>query len=343
MTLLESARTVGTPAVEQFDDQRGSDGRFLHANVADAWAPGTETANIDKNQITPETAFLPFTRFAAENHIELNPHQTLGLSKAWGYTRNDSVLNPGGGRCNASSTSMSCGGENGIGQYKGANADAPKLYADQGQTNNGQYGRQYFAPVNDVAAVSPDNYRYLNQVQVADIGGDNSSNLRQVNYQPGKADVASILANNDATVIKERFENKLEQPVSWKTNSLDAFTEAVESEKPMVVVFGDNSSALFNKQMQELKEDKNHMMSKLSSRAVFVVGKPNEDEYARRMATHLKLTDYPTVSVIAPRTDQLTETYRMEGYFNVSDIFNDLNKALPPAKQKQNVVPQTFA
>jgi hypothetical protein len=78
-----------------------------------------------------------------------------------------------------------------------------------------------------------------------------------------------------------------------------------------------------------MRADKDNLMSRLSQRAVFVVGKPTEDEYARRMASHLKLTDYPTISVIAPRTDQLTETYRMEGYFKTTDIFSDLDKALP--------------
>lgn len=42
------------------------------------------------------------------------------------------------------------------------------------------------------------------------------------------------------------------------------------------------------------------------------------------MATHLKITDFPTFSVIAPRTDQLTEIYRMEGFFDAQSIERDL-------------------
>ncbi|CAH1648994.1 hypothetical protein CHELA40_10156 [Chelatococcus asaccharovorans] len=44
---------------------------------------------------------------------------------------------------------------------------------------------------------------------------------------------------------------------------------------------------------------------------MFAYGSPSTDEYARRMAERLKLSVYPTISVIAPRTDRLTEEYRM--------------------------------
>jgi hypothetical protein len=42
------------------------------------------------------------------------------------------------------------------------------------------------------------------------------------------------------------------------------------------------------------------------------------------MAVHLKLTDYPTISVLAPRTDVLTEIYRLEGAFDAATIAADL-------------------
>jgi hypothetical protein len=303
MTLLESARGASTYAPERMDDSSVSDGQVLNSNASGAWAPR------EKPLLTVEDAVLPFTKFAIANGEQLTEEWKMG-SKSWGYARRDSVLNPDGGRCNASSTSMKCGPETGARQYRGSNSDVPQLYANQETINGQNVTKQYFAPVNEVPAVSPETHRYLTPVKY-----DNT-------------EVASVIDR------AERFEKALDRPISWRNNSLEAFVEAVENDKPMVVVFGDNSSPMFRKQMAELQADKDRQMASLSERAIFVIGKPNEDENARRMASHLKLTDYPTISVIAPRTDQLTETYRMEGYFSVSQIFSDLNAALPAAKPK---------
>jgi len=330
MSLLESARGANTLSPELSSAMRINDGQSLDANVSDAWAPRAEKSAYGNQQITPETAFLPFTRFAMAENVDFNPRKSLGLSHAWGYVRNDSVMNPDGGRCHASSTSMKCGGDGASLQYKGANQDAPNLYENQRQINGSSITAQYFAP-NGPQVKSPENFRYLNNQ-----AEDNSLLVEPINYQTETASVRDAVNN--------RLESGLERmrPIDWRENSLDAFVEAVENEKPLVVVFGDNSSPLFNKQIQEMRSDKDNLMSRLSERAVFVVGKPNEDEYARRMASHLKLTDYPTISVIAPRTDQLTETYRMEGYFKVADVYADLDKALPAKKQKP-LVPTNVA
>lgn len=310
MTFAESARVAAGKAHEQLDQSSVSDGHVLNSNASGAWAPRI------KHQITAEEAVLPFTRFAIQNGESVTDEWSMG--KAWRYTREDSVLNPDGGRCNASSTSMKCGSDRGTREYRGTNSDVPKLYANQETINGQNVTRQYFAPVNEVPSVSPETHRYLTTASGAE-------KAQMVKYD---TEVASVIDR------AERFERAIDKPISWRNNSLEAFVEAVENDKPMVVVFGDNSSPMFRKQMAELQADKDRQMASLSQRAVFVIGKPNEDENARRMASHLKLTDYPTISVIAPRTDQLTETYRMEGYFSVSQIFSDLNAALPAAKPR---------
>lgn len=123
----------------------------------------------------------------------------------------------------------------------------------------------------------------------------------------------------------------------WETNSLDAFVKAVEQNKPMVVLFGslpefrnEKGGNLTNDIRKEFNAQE---LNALRERAVFTLGLPEQDEYARRMAAHLKLTVYPTISVIAPRTDRLTETYRMEGFFKRGEILHDLNLALPGQPQ----------
>ena len=121
----------------------------------------------------------------------------------------------------------------------------------------------------------------------------------------------------------------------WEDNSLEAFIKAVEHDKPLVVLFGNSpkfrSPEGTNFTNSIRKEFDKPELQALRDRAVFTLGFPEEDEYARRMAFHLKLTDYPTISIIAPRTDQLTETYRMEGFFTAAEIVKDLKLALPPA------------
>ncbi len=320
MSSLESARGTTTSVREQFEDHRVNDGQFTIANASDAWVPRTQKQNGGNPEITPETAFLPFTRFAMADNVQFNPRRELGLSHSWGYTRQDSVLNPDGGRCNASSGAMTCSPDKGAVKYRGS--DAPQLYAKQAEVNGNPITTQYFAPT-DPSVKSPETYRYLNNAE-------NALVVQPISYRPERTEVASVVPKSRDKGL-EGLERSLEKlgPINWRDNSLEAFVEAVENDKPMVVVFGDNSSPLFNKQIQEMREDKDNMLQQLSDRAVFVVGKPAEDEYARRMASHLKLTDYPTISVISPRTDQLTETYRMEGYFQISDIYNDLEKALP--------------
>jgi hypothetical protein len=123
---------------------------------------------------------------------------------------------------------------------------------------------------------------------------------------------------------------------AWEEDSLQAFVKAVEQNKPMVVLFGNlpkfRSPTGTNFTNDIRKEFNTPELIALRERAVFTLGFPDEDEFARRMALHLKLTDYPTISVIAPRTDQLTETYRMEGFFKAGDIFKDLTRALPAPK-----------
>jgi hypothetical protein len=111
--------------------------------------------------------------------------------------------------------------------------------------------------------------------------------------------------------------------IGWKVNqTFDAFVEAVEYGKPLVMVFGEADSrftTLFARAVATCPH-----LSQLAGTAVFAYGSPKVDERARQMAVALKITDYPTVSVIAPRTDQLAELHRLEGFFDARTIGADL-------------------
>lgn len=114
--------------------------------------------------------------------------------------------------------------------------------------------------------------------------------------------------------------------IGWgKAGTLEAMKKALVDAKPMVVVFGSQDASLAQLLAQKVLPCPH--LNQLAGIAVFVYGAPQEDEFARRMALHLKLTVFPTISVIAPRTDVLTETYRMEGFFDAEAIARDLRMA----------------
>ena len=117
------------------------------------------------------------------------------------------------------------------------------------------------------------------------------------------------------------------QQIGWAVNeTIEAFVEAVESNRPLVVVFGDSTSN-FTQKLIELVLPCPHV-NQLAGAAVFAYGSPLIDEYARRMAVRLKLTTYPTISVIAPRTDRLTELHRIEGLFDAQSTAQFLRNAM---------------
>ena len=117
------------------------------------------------------------------------------------------------------------------------------------------------------------------------------------------------------------------QQIGWFVNrSFDAFVAAVEQQKPLILVFGELKSNLTQKFAVHVTPCPH--LNQLAGIAVFAYGSPVVDERARQMASHLKITDYPTISIIAPRTDKLTEIYRMEGFFDAESIGNDLQRVL---------------
>ncbi len=118
--------------------------------------------------------------------------------------------------------------------------------------------------------------------------------------------------------------------IGWYVNdTLEAFTHAIENSKALIVVFGDKTSP-YTMAMSERVAACPHL-NRLAGAAVFAFASPNVNEYARRMAVHLRLTDFPTISVIAPRTDKLTELHRLEGFFDAETIANDVLAALGQA------------
>jgi hypothetical protein len=115
--------------------------------------------------------------------------------------------------------------------------------------------------------------------------------------------------------------------IGWFVNdTLGAFTDAVEKQRPLILVLGDSTSKLTLAFAQYVAPCPH--LNQLAGAATFAYGSPPSDEYARRVASHLKLTDYPTISVLAPQTDILHELYRLEGFFDAATAASDLYQLL---------------
>jgi hypothetical protein len=126
--------------------------------------------------------------------------------------------------------------------------------------------------------------------------------------------------------------------VAWRTSMLDAFVEAIENEKRLVVLFAlDPSQPTIDGRRvsieQRLEFDRPELAA-LADSAVFVVcyydsttGRMH-DEFAERVRAHFKITTLPTVSTIFNRTDTLAEAGRFEGFFGAAELAKGLMEDL---------------
>ena len=125
--------------------------------------------------------------------------------------------------------------------------------------------------------------------------------------------------------------------VVWHANGLDAMVEAVENHKALVVLFrndpADDSSRFGRTTIEGLQADG---LAEFRDRAVFVevvfhrvVG--TRDEWGIRLARHLKITDSPTLSIVAPNEERVTEVSRSEGFFTTAELKDSLRANLSGA------------
>lgn len=139
---------------------------------------------------------------------------------------------------------------------------------------------------------------------------------------------APVVAQADADAFSRLPSQEIAgAQIGWFVNdTLAAFTDAVEKQRPLILVFGDSTSNLVLAFAQYAAPCPH--LNQLAGAATFAYGSPTSDEFARRIAVHEKLTVYPTISVLAPQTDVLHELYRMEGFFDAAAVADDLYKVL---------------
>jgi hypothetical protein len=89
-------------------------------------------------------------------------------------------------------------------------------------------------------------------------------------------------------------------------------------------------------------------INQLAGMVVFAYGSVDADEFARRMAVHLKIELVPSISILAPRTDMLTELYRIEGVFDAATVAGDIRRVAkdggywPDSQKEPAPLPQHY-
>jgi hypothetical protein len=130
--------------------------------------------------------------------------------------------------------------------------------------------------------------------------------------------------------------------VAWRTGALDAFVEAVDQRKPLVILFRNSdehdADQLGRTMSADLRADG---LVEFGDRAVFVevvFHHQNDlrDDYGERIARHLRITESPTLLILAPNQEQIQEVGRREGVFATAEIKGFVRAFLPRALDVKN-------
>lgn len=140
--------------------------------------------------------------------------------------------------------------------------------------------------------------------------------------------------------------------ICWRTSVLDAFVEAVENNKPLVVLFASDPSHVAangtNASNEQWAEFNRPEVQALAGQAVFVLCHYDwengrmRDEYGDRVCRYINITDLPTVVVISPRTDALVETARFERVHSSAELVQGLRDAFARLLGADNVPSQAI-
>ncbi len=124
----------------------------------------------------------------------------------------------------------------------------------------------------------------------------------------------------------------------WESSVLDAFTKAVDSHRPLILIFTNSAKkgevTLSTRFIAELEVDG---LAKFSDKAVFInvafsdENSALQDAQGIRILKLLKITDVPTVSFIAPNIDAIAEGFRIEGYFPIEKVKEEMAKGIDAA------------
>jgi hypothetical protein len=114
--------------------------------------------------------------------------------------------------------------------------------------------------------------------------------------------------------------------VGWYINrSIDAFRDAIDSNKPLVLVAVIKECGYCDQLLSALRCSE---VGRLAGEAVFGVLIPERDLGGSAIIGSLNIDAYPTITVLEPEARMLLERGRINGYFNAENIGRHLTTIL---------------
>jgi hypothetical protein len=124
--------------------------------------------------------------------------------------------------------------------------------------------------------------------------------------------------------------------IEWAASFKDGYIEAVERNKAMVVLFGSPGGEWYEKVLASFASPE---LAALADKAVWIRTDPLKDTMTRNVCTALGVEHTPTLSVLDPNPEMISEELRVEGYEEPAKLARDLDAPLMRANGQLPKVP----
>jgi hypothetical protein len=132
--------------------------------------------------------------------------------------------------------------------------------------------------------------------------------------------------------------------IGWYVNrSIDAFREAIDSNKPFVLVLGQDWCGYCTRLV--LNALRCPAVQRFAGDAVFAYSIPPLDKGSAAIGSSLRIDSYPTVTVLEPEARMLLERGRINGYFEASQFgehFDTILWKTPPRRYEEETAALRF-
>lgn len=136
----------------------------------------------------------------------------------------------------------------------------------------------------------------------------------------------------DAKSLDLKVDSKKIDFEKYRDHSIDAFREAIDKNKPLVLVVSEDWCGYCKNLEKELGKP---AVQNFKDKAVFSISSPSKDKGCAAIASSLNIDAYPTITVLEPEARMLLERGRINGYFAGEKIGEHLDTIInktPPRK-----------
>jgi|GEM_PF-2450292 Thioredoxin. len=132
-----------------------------------------------------------------------------------------------------------------------------------------------------------------------------------------------------------KLDNKKIDFEKYRDHSIDAFREAIDKNKPLVLVVSEDWCGYCKNLEKELGKP---AVQNFKDKAVFSISSPTKDKGCAAIAGSLNIDAYPTITVLEPEARMLLERGRINGYFTGEKLGEHLDTIInktPPRKYEE--------